>query len=184
MTNGSGHTVWQEAASFAARAHKGAVRKDGRTPYAVHPFRVSMTVRQVFDCDDEICITAALLHDTIEDTGTDYDDIEEGFGVQVADVVAALTKDMRVREDERERLYDEQLAAGGWRTALVKLADVFDNLSDAHTRIDSPDYKKLLVRCDRALAIARQHADRHGAVARGVREVELLCETVKEERMR
>ena len=175
-------SVWQEAASFAARAHEGAVRKDGKTPYVAHPFRVAMTVRQVFECADRICIAAALLHDTIEDTGTDYDDIEERFGTEVADVVSALTKDMRVREDEREQRYDEQLAKAGWRAAVVKLADVFDNLSDANTRVDSPDYQKLLVRCERALEIARHYEHAREAVARGIHEVEQLCETVRRER--
>ena len=53
------------------RAHAGQVRKDGRTPYVAHCFRVTMTVRDVFGCTDPVCLCAALLHDTIEDTGVD-----------------------------------------------------------------------------------------------------------------
>lgn len=67
----------QEAASFAARAHRHQVRKDGRTPYTAHPFRVCLVVRHVFGHDDPRMLQAALLHDTIEDTTTDYDDLAE-----------------------------------------------------------------------------------------------------------
>src|SRR5262245_58512747 len=87
-----------EAVSFAARAHRHQVRKDGQTPYAAHPFRVCLIVRHVFGIDDPEYLTAALLHDTIEDTTTDFDDIQERFGPRVAGSVAALTKDMRLPE--------------------------------------------------------------------------------------
>src|SRR5688500_19144302 len=93
---------WQRAASFAARFHQGQLRKDGTTPYIAHPFRVAMTVRDVFGVDDPIALAAALLHDVIEDTTADYDDLEREFGAEVARVVAALTKDMRLPEAARE----------------------------------------------------------------------------------
>ena len=61
-----------EAAAFAARAHHHQVRKDGRTPYFSHPVRVCLVVRQVFGFDDPRILAAALLHDTLEDTTTDF----------------------------------------------------------------------------------------------------------------
>src|SRR5262245_22521267 len=87
-------TAMFEAASFAARAHRHQMRKDGETPYAAHPFRVCLVVRHVFGIDDPKVLTAAMLHDTIEDTPTDYDDVLDRFGPEVAGWVAALTKDM------------------------------------------------------------------------------------------
>ena len=125
--------VWQQAASFAARLHAGQVRKDGQTPYVAHPFRVALTVRHVFAVDDPVALAAALLHDVIEDTTADYDDIQEEFGTEVADTVAALTKDMRLPESDREVAYDQQLAQASWQAQLVKLADVFDNFCDSLT---------------------------------------------------
>jgi (p)ppGpp synthase/HD superfamily hydrolase len=119
-----------EAASFAARAHRHQVRKDGQTPYAAHPFRVCLVVRHVFGIDDPKVLTAALLHDTIEDTPTDYDDLAERFGSEVAGWVAALTKDMRMVEDRREEEYRRTLAAAPWPVVVCKLADIYDNLSD------------------------------------------------------
>ena len=72
--------MWQSAASFAARAHRGQLRKDGATPYAAHPTRVAMTVAFLFGFDDEEILVAALLHDVIEDTTVDYDDLLGHFG--------------------------------------------------------------------------------------------------------
>lgn len=123
--------LWQRAASLAGRCHAGQLRKDGKTPYVVHPFRVAMVVRDVFGVNDPVILAAALLHDVIEDTPADYDDIAEECGTEVADIVACLTKDMRMVEAEREAAYDRQLAAGPWQAQLVKLADVYDNICDA-----------------------------------------------------
>ncbi len=141
---------------MAAGAHSTQVRRDGETPYYAHPVRVTLTLMHVFKCTDERIITAALLHDVIEDTTTDYDDILEAFGTDVADMVAALSKDKRMVEPERERAYDEQLAAASTGARLIKLADVYDNLCDAETRERLQTY---LPKVDRALALATDDAD-------------------------
>ena len=123
---------WQRAASFAARSHQGQLRKDGRTPYVSHPFRVALTLRHVFGIDDEVALCVALLHDTIEDTTTDYDDLAREFGRAVAEAVACLTKDKRLPEERREAAYHEVVGRGPWQARAVKLADAFDNVTDAH----------------------------------------------------
>src|SRR5262245_40634751 len=89
-----------DAVAFAARAHGHQVRKDGQTPYVSHPFRVCFVLRHVFGIEDEQVLTAAVLHDTVEDTTTDCDDLIERFGADVARWVAALTKDKRLPDDE------------------------------------------------------------------------------------
>jgi guanosine-3',5'-bis(diphosphate) 3'-pyrophosphohydrolase len=124
-------TLLLDAVAFAARAHRHQLRKDGQTPYASHPFRVCLVLRHVFGVEDTKVLTAAVLHDTIEDTTTDGDDLIEHFGPDVARWVAALTKDKRLPEEERERAYAAALAAGGWPVHVCKLADVFDNLLDS-----------------------------------------------------
>ncbi len=120
-----------EAVAFAARAHKDQLRKDGKTPYASHPFRVCMVVRTAFGVDDLQTLVAAALHDTLEDTTTDFDDLEEQFGAEVARWVALLSKDKRLPEDEREKAYVAGLASAPWQVKVCKLADVFDNLMDS-----------------------------------------------------
>lgn len=120
-----------EAAAFAARAHQHQKRKDGQTPYVSHVFRVCLVVRHVFGFDDPRMLAAALLHDTIEDTATDCDDIITRFGPEVAKWVAALTKDMRLPHDDREDAYAKGLAAADWQVKVLKLADIYDNLGDS-----------------------------------------------------
>lgn len=123
-----------EAISFAARAHRGQVRKDGHTPYASHPFRVCLVLSHVFGVTDPATLMTAALHDTIEDTTTDFDDLEEHFGATVAGWVALLSKDKRRQDDDREAAYRDQLASAPWQVKVCKLGDMFDNLLDAkHT---------------------------------------------------
>ena len=142
---------WQRAASMAARFHAGQLRKDEATPYVAHPFRVAMAVRDLFGVDDPAVLCAALLHDLIEDTTADYDDIHEAFGPEVADVVAVLTKDMRMQEADREAAYDEGLQAAPWQAKVIKLADVYDNVCDAATaKLET----KALDKARRAMQIA------------------------------
>ncbi|MBI2804090.1 MAG: bifunctional (p)ppGpp synthetase/guanosine-3',5'-bis(diphosphate) 3'-pyrophosphohydrolase [Planctomycetes bacterium] len=119
-----------EAASFAARVHHGQLRKDRATPYVSHVFRVCLIVRDVFGFTDPRMMMAALLHDTIEDTTTDFDDLQERFGSEVAAWVAYLTKDMRLPEEVREHAYIEGLLKAPWQVQVCKLADIFDNLLD------------------------------------------------------
>src|SRR6516225_1082014 len=120
-----------EAVAFAARAHRSQLRKDNQTPYVSHVFRVCLIVRHVFGVADPRVLTAAVLHDTIEDTTADYDDLAERFGVDIATWVAALSKDKRQQDGPREEAYKAELARSPWQVQVCKLADVFDNLLDS-----------------------------------------------------
>jgi len=174
--------LWQQAISFAARAHRGHVRRDGVTPYAAHPFRVAMAVLAVFECRDEVALVAAVLHDTIEDTPTDFDDIESAFGTEVAEVVAALTKNMLLREADRELDYDRRLAAAPWQARLVKLGDTYDNLADAHWPGSGNGAKRRQRAIDRArrtIELARPDADVHPEIARAIDTLQLELESVQ-----
>jgi (p)ppGpp synthase/HD superfamily hydrolase len=118
-----------------------------------------MTVRMVFGFDDPEVIAAALLHDTIEDCDVDFDEILEKFGRNVANYVAAMTKDMRLEEEIREISYDKQLADGPWQGRLIKLADVFDNLTDT-----LPDKrKKFMSKAERILLLTEHDEQLQGA---------------------
>jgi len=117
------------AASIAAEAHHGQGRHDG-TPYIQHPSRVA-TLLAWAGADDAL-IAAGFLHDVIEDGPIDYDDILESCGADVADWVALMSKDMRLREDIREAAYIKQLAEGAWQGRAIKLADQIDNWQQAY----------------------------------------------------
>lgn len=123
-----------EAVAVAARAHRHQLRKDKETPYVSHVFRVCLVTREVFGVNDRGVLMAAVLHDSIEDTTTDFDDLEEKFGADIAGWVATLSKDKRRPEAEREQAYVEQLTRAPWQVKVAKLADIFDNLMDSiHT---------------------------------------------------
>ena len=145
-----------EAVSFAARAHRHQLRKDRETPYAAHPYRVCLIVRQVFEIDDLDCLLASILHDTIEDTTTDFDDIAERFGEPVAQMVAALTKDMRLPEKEREANYEAVLAAAGPAVKIAKMADIYDNLADS-AHLSAQSRQRAIGNASRYLAAIEQN---------------------------
>jgi (p)ppGpp synthase/HD superfamily hydrolase len=123
--------IWLEAVAFAARAHHRQLRKDQRTPYVSHVFRVCLIVRNLFGFDDPHMLAAALLHDTIEDTTTDFDDLAEHFGPDIAVWVSLLTKNKSLPHDEREAVYGRALGEAPWQVQVCKLADIYDNLADS-----------------------------------------------------
>ncbi len=148
----------QRASSYAAHAHRHQVRKDGITPYIAHPVRVAFIVRDVLGCHDPAAVVGALLHDIIEDTLGDFDEIAQQFGAEVATIVAAMSKDKRLPEPERERDYDRQLVAGPWQARVIKLADALDNWIDGPAGGDSAPGKHWQ-KVERALAVARARSD-------------------------
>jgi len=172
---GPGHLLlWQKAASMSARCHQNQLRKDRVTPYCAHPFRVAMIVRHIFEVDDEVALAGALLHDVIEDTDTDFDDVEEECGLEVAEIVAALTKNMSLRKPIREKKYDEQLAAAPWQARLVKLADVYDNICDSEA---GDMRRRALEKGPRAIACA---GDDHASIAAAIKHLEALMRNAVE----
>ena len=138
------------AASFAARKHQGQTRADDRTPYFSHVARVTLILTHVFGCEDEEVLTAALLHDTIEDTATDYDEVAELFGERVAGYVVTLTKNVMLAKQEREEEYAARLVAAPEEVMIAKMADLYDNLSD---RVHSPKLRKTAATAERLLAL-------------------------------
>lgn len=143
--------LWQTAASLACRLHRGQVRKDGWTPYVAHPFRVAMIVANIFIEKDPVVAAAALLHDAIEDTPADREEIAEKVSPEVAAVVCELTKDMRLPEEERERQYLESIRNASWQARLIKLADVYDNLCDS---VNDGMRRKCIGKAREAIAVA------------------------------
>ena len=77
------------AYAFGKAAHEGQYRHSGE-PYFSHPVEVAMILAEQ-RLDDSTLITA-LLHDTIEDTGASYVEVENRFGREIADLVDGVTK--------------------------------------------------------------------------------------------
>ena len=117
-----------EARNFAKKKHAGQLRKNGKTTTFSHLKDVVKNLKKMkVTNNDTIC--AAWLHDTIEDTDTDYDDVLK-FGKETADIVATLTKDTRMVRDKREIAYCKELKEGTWQSQIVKFADILANLKD------------------------------------------------------
>ena len=138
------------AASFAARKHQGQTRADNLTPYFSHVARVTLVLSHVFGVEDEDTLTAALLHDTLEDTATDYDEIAALFGKRVADYVVLLTKNVMLPKKEREEDYARRLSTAPEPVMIAKMADLYDNLSD---RVHSPKLRKTASTAGKLLGI-------------------------------
>jgi (p)ppGpp synthase/HD superfamily hydrolase len=167
------------AISFACRRHQGQTRKDGETPYVAHPMRVMTSILREFGEADPEALAAAALHDTVEDTATDFDDLAREFGETVARYVALLTKDKRLPEEERERRYFEGLRSAPAPVKLCKIADTLDNLRDAAAGVGGNldktrkkaerlfDMWEADPACARALAVLRAELDRGGAQTLG-----------------
>lgn len=75
-------------------------------------------------------IQAALLHDTVEDTDTTFDEIEQHFGSKVRNIVAEVTDDKSLPKEERKRLQIVKAPHSSREAKLVKLADKLYNLRD------------------------------------------------------
>jgi len=123
----------ERAREFATSAHQriGHQRKYSKQPYHVHLEAVAKLVASV--SDDPEMIAAAWLHDTVEDTPATLDDIEEHFGVTVAELVEELT-DVSMPSDgnraRRKGLDRNHSAQASARAKTVKLADLIDNCRD------------------------------------------------------
>ncbi|BCZ17191.1 Penta-phosphate guanosine-3'-pyrophosphohydrolase SpoT [Helicobacter sp. NHP19-003] len=87
----------QEALDLATRYHKGQKRKGG-APYITHPISVACIV--AFCGGDEAMVCASLLHDVVEDTPCNLEEILDKFGEDVANLVDALTKITEIRKEE------------------------------------------------------------------------------------
>ena len=121
-----------EALRFAALKHRNQRRKDAEaSPYINHPIEVARLLGVEAGIDDAIVLQAAVLHDTIEDTETSYDEVRSAFGKDVADVVLEVTDDKTIRDrGERKRLQLENAPKKSWRATLIKVADKTCNLRD------------------------------------------------------
>lgn len=117
------------AVNFACEKHKYQKRKNNDTPYINHPIRVAH-ILQGAGIDDENILIGAILHDTIEDTNTTYDEIKNNFNEKIANIVQEVSDDKSLAKVIRKKLQIEHSKNISMESKLVKLADKIDNLSD------------------------------------------------------
>lgn len=124
------------ALAFAAERHRDQRRKDASaSPYINHPIAVASLLWHDGEIRDPAVLAAAILHDTIEDTGTTEAELAAAFGAEVAAIVVEVTDDKSLPKARRKELQIEHAPHLSARAKLVKLADKICNLRDI---LDSP----------------------------------------------
>ena len=117
------------AVEFATKAHEGQFRKGTKRPYIVHPIEVGDIVSTMTK-DVEI-ISAAILHDTIEDCpGVTEELLEENFSRRVADMVAQESEDKSKTWMERKKATVDHIQNASAEVKMIALADKLSNMRD------------------------------------------------------
>ena len=120
-----------DALAFAALKHRDQRRKDPEaSPYINHPISLARVLSIEAGLFDAKMLAAAVLHDTLEDTQTTFEELRERFGKTVATVVREVSDDRTLLKAERKRLQIEHAAHLTRRARLVKLADKICNVRD------------------------------------------------------
>jgi len=124
-----------KALAFAAHKHRDQRRKDAEaSPYINHPIALADVLVNEGGVADFEVLCAALLHDTVEDTATTYEELVDAFGSRIARIVAEVTDDNDLPKQERKRLQIEHAPHISREAKLVKLADKLCNLRDVAER--------------------------------------------------
>jgi GTP diphosphokinase / guanosine-3',5'-bis(diphosphate) 3'-diphosphatase len=119
------------AVAFAAEKHRHQRRKDAEaSPYINHPIALADVLANEGGVTDTVVLCAAVLHDTIEDTDTTADELQQQFGAAVAAVVLEVTDDKRLDKAVRKQLQIDHAPHASREAKLVKLADKICNLRD------------------------------------------------------
>jgi len=132
--------MWKEkdfykALFFATMKHDGSyMRHPSQCPYASHIFGVTMNaVKYSVNCENidwKLIIQIGLLHDTLEDTNTTYEELLTEFGKNVADGVLALSRDESLVKSEQIPNCIEKIKGQPKEVAIIKMADRLMNVRE------------------------------------------------------
>jgi len=114
---------------FAAEKHAAQKRKGAAAePYVNHLIEVARLIADSSEVLDANLVMAGLLHDTIEDTGTPAEELEQVFGSDVTRLVLEVTDDKSLPKEVRKSLQIENAPHKSMRAQVIKLADKISNL--------------------------------------------------------
>ena len=123
-----------QAVLFAAYKHAAQTRKDAAsTPYIIHPIGVADNILEIGKVYNVNILIGALLHDTVEDTDTSFEELEQHFGKTITALVREVTDDKALSKEERKRLQIEHAKHTSPEAAVIKLSDKLYNLKDLTT---------------------------------------------------
>ncbi len=119
------------ALKFAAGKHRDQRRKDREaSPYINHPIELANILANEAGISDIDVLTAAILHDTVEDTETTEQELIAEFGAHIANIVMEVTDEKSFSKDQRKQLQIDHAADISSEAKLVKLADKISNVRD------------------------------------------------------
>jgi len=120
-----------KALNFSATKHRHQRRKDtASSPYINHPIEVAHTLWTVGGVHDVIVLTAAILHDTLEDTDATPEEIRSGFGDDVLELVQEVSDDKSLPKQERKQKQITHSPGLSLGAKQLKLADKICNVRD------------------------------------------------------
>ncbi|GAK53017.1 metal-dependent phosphohydrolase [Candidatus Moduliflexus flocculans] len=120
-----------KALKFAAQKHQHQHRKGGLAiPYINHLIDVTDILLNIGQVEEAETLAAAALHDTLEDTKTTPEELEEMFGHHILSLVEEVTDDKRLPKEERKRLQIERAPRASFEAKQIKLADKISNVRD------------------------------------------------------
>lgn len=125
--------IYQKAMKFAGEKHSDQKVPGSNSNYLLHLANVAMEVLMAYQFENNFdlnyAIQVAILHDTIEDTTADFEEVKSEFGEKIAEAVQALTKNEKLTSKE-DRMKDslERINKLQKEVGLVKLADRITNL--------------------------------------------------------
>jgi len=148
--------LYQEAIKYAGEKHSEQKVMGTNSNYLLHISNVAMEVLMAYNFDKtfdiDFAIQTAILHDTIEDTSADFEEIKNKFGEQIANAVNALTKEKKL-PSKQEKMIDSLTRINKLQkeVGLVKVADRITNLQNppSHWSID-----KIIKYCEEAKLIS------------------------------
>ncbi len=120
-----------KALAFAADKHKNQRRKDAEaSPYINHPVGLANVLANEGHITDINIICGALLHDTVEDTETTHEELQDAFGTTIKGIVMEVTDDKALPKQERKQAQVDHAPHLSTQAKAIKLADKICNLRD------------------------------------------------------
>ena len=137
-------TALLQAVGFAAEKHRDHRRKgETAAPYINHPSAVARQLAEAGLEHNTDLLMAAVLHDVVEDTETTFEEVRSLFGQRVASIVAEVTDDKSLTQDERKRRTVDAIAGKSEEARLLKISDLIANVYDViHHPPDWSDNRK------------------------------------------
>jgi (p)ppGpp synthase/HD superfamily hydrolase len=119
----------QSAENFAKERHLGNTAIGGTSQYQEHLCAVVARLKNL-GITDQDTISAAWLHDILDNTTTSFDEIDQRFGSKVAVMILAISKDKSLPRARQEEQYVKQLRDAPLDAKIIKLCDISANLRE------------------------------------------------------